>query len=126
MKTAEEIAKHPKARLHREIVQLLRAGGSIAVAIVVWREIRQQPHLWERVVRFGLDDLTRQAQLNCVAFPNHNHAEVEAALQAGNNLRALYELASGHGWVARDDWGNYKRGRKGLHVFIQRKKPSSG
>ncbi len=120
MKTAGEIANHPKARLHRQLIQLLRAKGNIAVAIVAWREIRQQPELWKRVVHFGLDKSERQLQLNCIAFPEHNHAEIEAALAAGNNLRTLYELASGQAWAARDDGGNYKQGRRGLRVFRKR------
>jgi hypothetical protein len=119
MKTAAEIANHPKARLHRELVHLLRAHGNAAVAVVAWREIRRHPRLWERVVKFGLDSSTQQEQLNCIAFPEHNYAEVEAALDAGNNLRTLGQLASGRAWIARDDRGNYKQGRKGLRVFLQ-------
>jgi len=79
--------------------------------------IRQRSGLWARVVRFGLDRSDRQTQLNRVAFPEHNHAEVEAALAAGNNLRTLFELAAGRAWVARGDDGTYKQGRRGLRVF---------
>ncbi len=125
MKTPAEIANHPKARLHRELVALLRAGGSIAVTIVVWREIRLKGALWKRVVHFGLASEACQSQLNRIAFPEHNHAEVEAALLAGNTLRTLYRLATGYGWVARDAHGNYKQGRKGLRVFLQREQPAS-
>ena len=37
MKTRAEIADHPKARLHRELVALLRAAGSIEGARGVLR-----------------------------------------------------------------------------------------
>lgn len=117
MKTAAEIANHPKARLQRELVRIIRAQGNIAVAIVAWREIRSNAALWRRVVTYGLDEPHRQLQLNRVAFPDHNHAEVDAALQAGNHLRTLYELACGHAWVARESDGNFKQGRKGLRVM---------
>src|SRR4051794_18676444 len=119
MKTATEIANHPKARLHRELVRILRGYGHIGAAVVAWREIRRRrPRLWGRVVEYGLAEPSTQAQLNRVAFPDHNHAEVEAALAAGNTLRTLDELAAGRAWLARDDHGNFKRGRRGLRVFI--------
>lgn len=117
MKTAAQVASHPKARLHRELVALLRSKGNLALAIVAWREIRLRRSLWIRVVQFGLDHPERQSQLNRVAFPEHNHAEVDAALAAGNNLRTLYELASGSAWAARHVTGEYKLGRRGLRVF---------
>ena len=117
MKTAAQVASHPKARLHRELVALLRSKGNVALAIVAWREIQSRPVLWKRVVQFGLASSARQSQLNLIAFPEHNHAEVDAALAAGNNLRTLYELASGSAWVARDEGGSYKLGRRGLRVF---------
>jgi hypothetical protein len=34
MKTADEIANHPKARLHRELVATLRDSGSVDLAAV--------------------------------------------------------------------------------------------
>jgi hypothetical protein len=117
MKTAAEVANHPKARLHRQLIGMLRSKGHIGMAVVAWRAIRCRPTLWQRVVQFGLNRPDRQLQLNCVAFPEHNHAEIEAALAAGNNLRTLADLASGRAWLARDDNGNYKHGRKGLKVF---------
>ncbi len=124
MKTAAKVASHPKARLHRELVALLRSHGNIAVAVVAWREIRLRRGLWARVVQFGLDRPEQQSQLNRVAFPEDNHAEVEAALAAGNNLRTLHDLASGRAWVARDENGNYKLGRRGLRVFRKRSEPN--
>ncbi len=89
--------------------------------MVAWRELRAQRSLWARVVHFGLASPERQLQLNRIAFPQHNHAEVEAALTAGNNLRTLYELASGRAWAARDDCGNYRQGRRGLRIFRKAK-----
>ncbi len=97
MKTAAEVANHPKAHLHRELVTFLRARGSIAGAELAWREMPSHRRLWRRAVRFGFGEVLRQEQLNHVAFPRHNRAEVDAALAAGNNLRALHELASGVG-----------------------------
>lgn len=120
MKTPAEVANHPKARLHRELVELLRAGGNISVAVVIWRAIRRKRELWDRVEHFGLSTAARQDQLNRIAFPEQNHAEVDAALQAGNSLRTLYALASGRAWVARDTAGQFKHGRKGLRVFVEK------
>jgi hypothetical protein len=84
---------------------------------VAWREIKSDAVLWRRVVTYGLDDSHRQLQLNHVAFPDHNHAEVEAALRAGNKLRSLYQLACGDAWVARESNGDYKHGRNGLRII---------
>jgi hypothetical protein len=120
MKTAAEVASHPMAHLHRELVALLRSKGSAALTVVAWREIRSRRRLWERVVHFGLDRAERRSQLNRVAFPEHNHPEVEAALAAGNSLRLLAALASGRAWIPRDEQGNYRRGRRGLRIFIPR------
>jgi hypothetical protein len=56
-------------------------------------------------------------QLNKVAFPDCNLAEVDAALHAGNNLRGLHDLACGHSSLAKDSSGNYKTGGKGLKIL---------
>ena len=116
MKTAAEIANHPKARLHRELVARLRDCGSIYGAEKMWGHIRLNARLWKRIVSYGLALPGRQSQLNEVAFPNCNFGEVDAALAAGNNLHGLHELACGRASLARDSAGNYKQGSKGLKI----------
>ena len=54
MKTAAQIASHPKARLHREIVTNLRAFGSIEGAERAWLRFQLNPRLWKRIVTYGL------------------------------------------------------------------------
>jgi hypothetical protein len=117
MKTAAEIASHPKARLHRELVVLLRAKGSIEGAELAWREMRRSPCLWSRLLNYGFGKRERQLQLNVVAFPEYNRVEVDAALEAGNNLRGLYDLACGRASIVRDADGYHKLGRKGLKII---------
>jgi hypothetical protein len=116
MRTAAQIANHPKARLHREIVARLRDSGSIYGAEKTWRRLRLNTRLWKRIVTYGLASPDRQSQLNKVAFPDCGFAEVDAALAAGNNLRGLHDLARGLGWLATDANGNYKEGGKGLKI----------
>ena len=117
MKPAAEIAHHPKARLHRELVEMLRASGSMKGAEQTWIRIRLNPRLWKRIVIYGLGLGERQLQLNKIAFPDANDREVDAALRAGNNLNRLYELACGRASIARDSAGHYKVGAKGLKIM---------
>jgi hypothetical protein len=117
MKTATEIANHPKARLHREIVATLRASRSIEGAERSWVRFQLNPRLWKRIITYGLAVPERQAKLNQIAFPEFNLAGVNAALKAGNNLNRLYDLACGHASVATDSAGHYKIGAKGLKVI---------
>ena len=119
MKTAAEIANHPKARLHRELVATLRASGSVEGAKQTWVRLRLNARFWKRIVTYGLGLRERQSQLNKIAFPDSNVAEVDAALRAGNNLNRLYELACGRASIARGSAGRYKLGRKGLMVVKQ-------
>lgn len=119
MKTAAEIANHPKAQLHRELVARLRDSGSVYGAEKTWGRLRLNPRLWKRVVTYGLALPERQSQLNKIAFPDCNLAEVDAALEAGNNLNRLYELACGRASVASDSTGSYKLGSKGLKIIKQ-------
>jgi hypothetical protein len=116
MKTPAEIANHPKARLHRDLVAMLRASGSVQGAEQTWLRLRLNARFWKRIVTYGLGLRERQLQLNKVAFPDANATEVGAALQAGNNLRKLYELACGHASIAKDSAGRYRLGRKGLMI----------
>ena len=116
MKTPDEIANHPKARLHRELVGRLRDSGSIYGAEKMWDHLRLNVRLWKQIVTYGLASPERQSQLNKVAFPDCNPAEVDAALEAGNSLARLYDLACGRASLARDSAGNYKQGSKGLKI----------
>src|ERR1700730_13684877 len=113
MKTAAEIANHPKARLHRELVQTLRASGSTKGAEQTWKRLRLNPRLWKRIVTYGLGLPEKQLLLNNVAFPDFNVTEVDAALKAGNNLHKLHELACGRASIAKDAAGHHKIGAKG-------------
>jgi len=70
MKTPEEIANHPKAPLHRELVARLRASGSIRGAEQTWTVLKLNQRLWKRIVNYGLDRPERQLQLNTIAFPD--------------------------------------------------------
>jgi|SRR5882724_2338107 len=116
MKTAAQIASHPKARLHREIVGRLRDSGSIQGAEKMWDHLRLNVRLWKQIVTYGLAATGRQSQLTKVAFPDCNAAEVDAALAAGNSLPRLHDLACGRASLARDSSGHYKQGGKGLKI----------
>ena len=116
MKTAAEIARHPKARLHQHLVATLRASGSVQGAEQTWIRLRLNARLWKRIVTYGLGLRERQWQLNKIAFPDSNIAEVDAALRAGNNLNRLYELACGRASIAKDSAGHYKFGNSGLKI----------
>jgi hypothetical protein len=100
MKTAAQIANHPKARLHQEIVARLRVFGSIEGAKLAWPGFRENGRLWKLIVTYGLSDPDRQAKLNRIAFPETNFNAVEAALKAGNNLNRIDELARGRASLA--------------------------
>jgi hypothetical protein len=117
MKTLEEIANHPKVRLHRELVARLRASGSLDGAESVWTRLRLNRRLWKRVRTYGLDCADQQVQLTKIAFPGCNWTEVDAALRAGNKLWGICELALGNASVARDSAGRYKIGAKGLKII---------
>jgi hypothetical protein len=117
MKTPAEIANRPKACLHQQLVATLRASGSVKGAEQTWIRLRLNPRLWKRIVTYGLSLRERQLQLNRIAFPDFNAAEVDAALRAGNNLNRLHDLACGRVSVARDSAGRYKLGGKGLKII---------
>lgn len=83
----------------------------------MWGRLRLNARLWKRIVTYGLALPERQLQLNKVAFPDSNPAEVDAALDAGNNLPGLYGLACGRSSLVRDSNGRYKQGDKGLKIL---------
>jgi hypothetical protein len=117
MKTAAEIANHPKARLHQNLVEILRTSGSARGAEQTWVRLQLNARLWKRIVTYGLGLRERQLKLTKIAFPDFNAREVDAALRAGNNLNRLYELASGRASIARASTGQYKVGAKGLQIM---------
>ena len=94
----------------------LRDSGSAYGAKKTWACLRQNARLWKRIVIYGLASPERQSQLTKVAFPDCNLAEVDAALEAGNNLRGLHDLACGRSSLARSSSGLYKQGGKGLKI----------
>ena len=69
MKTAAEIANHPKARLHQNLVATLRSSESVAGAEQTWGRLRLNARLWKRIVTYGLGLHERQLQLKLRAFP---------------------------------------------------------
>ena len=117
MKTCEQIANHPMAVLHRDVVGILRARGSIEGAEGAWPALFRDPVLYKRLANFGLADRGRQAQLNRVAFPERNFTDVDLALAAGNKLRELYAIACGQASIARDAAGRPRLGRKGWKII---------
>jgi hypothetical protein len=50
MKTPAEVASHPKARLHQELVATLRASGIVKGAEQTWVRFRLNARLWKRIV----------------------------------------------------------------------------
>ena len=119
MKTPAEIAAHPKARLHREIVRRLRAYGSIEGAEQAWAAFRLNRRLWKRIMTYRLDGIEQQHRLNQIAFPDCNWREVDAALAAGNKLRTIHALANGSASVVRKLDGQYQIGFCGLKTTPQ-------
>ena len=116
MNTLPLVAKNRAVRLHQELVETLRATGSLAGADQFWRHVNFKKGLGRKLACYGFAKRERQIQINKVAFPDANFSEVDAALRAGNNLYQLYQLASGGASLARDETNRYKRGRKGLRI----------
>jgi hypothetical protein len=118
MKTAAEIANHPRARLARQVVEILRASGSSEGAMQAWKRLPQQRHLWRRITVYGLATGETQRQLTQIAFAEFNRDDVDAALSAGNRLSQVYELACGRASIARDATDRLKVGRKGWKIVL--------
>ena len=89
MKSPNEVANHPMARLQRELVSRLRACGSMEGVERTWAILRLNRRLWKRVTTYGLDRPDRQMALKRIAFPGCNWTEVDAALRAGNTLPGI-------------------------------------
>ena len=90
-----------------------------------WIRLRLNARLWKRIVTYGLVLRERQWQLNKIAFPDANAADVDAALRAGNNVNRLYELACGRASIAKDSAGHYRMGRRGLVIVKHATAPKS-
>jgi hypothetical protein len=117
MKNPEEIANHPKARLHRELVAVLRATGSAEGAEKEWVRMKCNLRRWRRLETYGFGSIEQQLRLNRVAFPACNFQDVAFGLTAGNKLHELYELACGRASIARNSAGQPRRGNKGLIII---------
>jgi hypothetical protein len=115
MQNHAQLPATPRARLHREMVEMLRAAGSVEGAERVWDRAKLNDQLWHKIRRFALSPHKRRV-LNRIAFPDCNFVEVDAALVAGNSLAQLSELASGLAAIARDATGQYKRGHTGFSI----------
>ena len=77
--------------------------------------------IWGKITVYGLSSEKRQAELLRIAFPDSNRADVQAALDAGNKLERIYDLACGHASVARDAADRPKVGNKGLKIISPRR-----
>jgi hypothetical protein len=115
MKTAAQIANDAKVRLQRDLVRMLRAGEKYA-RHDKWRAIELDKRLWKELAAYDLVDRERRSHLNKVAFPDANHAEVDAALKAGNNLNQIYCLACGQASIPKTSTGGLMTGKKGLKI----------
>ena len=114
MKTIAPVAKNWGVRLQHELVEMLRATGSIEGAEQFWRRMDFNKPFGKKLACYGFDKHARQLLINKVAFPDLNFIEVDAALKAGNKLWQLYQLASGCASIARDSNDRYKPSKKGL------------
>lgn len=115
MKTASQIANDAKVRLQQHVVAALRTAG-YERRNDTWRHIELDLRLWAELETYDLAAKERRSHLNRVAFPDFNHADVDAALRAGNNLTKLYDIARGRAQVAKSSTGNYVSGKKGLKI----------
>jgi hypothetical protein len=120
MKTAAQIANDAKVRLQQQIVATLRSHG-VDARHDTWRHIELDRRLWAELGTYDLAAKERRSHLNKIAFPDCNHADVDAALKAGNNLTRLYDLACGRAYVVKDSSGRYVPGKKGLTIVATRK-----
>jgi hypothetical protein len=95
---------------------MLRAGARES-RHDTWRNIELDARLWKELATYDLSDPERRSHLNKVAFPDANHAEVDAALKAGNNLNQIYNVACGRASVPIDAVGKFVTGKRGLKII---------
>jgi hypothetical protein len=105
-----------KARLIKSLVAALRANGFDARR-ESWSIMQRDVSLWNEIVSHGLDSRQRQAWLSKVAFPDARADEVDAALNAGNNLNRLYDIARGKARIATNATGDWVRGKRGYRII---------
>jgi hypothetical protein len=117
MKTVGPVAKNRCVRLQQELVEMLRATGSIEGAEQFSLRVDFKKSFGKKLACYGFGKRERQLLINKVAFPDLNFIEVDAALKAGNKLWQLYQLASGRASVARDSSDKYKPSNKGLKII---------
>ncbi len=115
VKTAAQIANTAKVRLQQDIVRMLRAAGRYARRDT-WYNIEHDEKLLRELGTYDLAEPERRSHLNKVAFPDENHAAVDAALEAGNNLNQIYYLALNRASVPTDSSGRFIPGKKGLKI----------
>jgi uncharacterized protein (DUF433 family) len=116
LKTGAQINSEAKIRLQNELIVRLRKKGKES-ARTTWAMLELNKKLWAEMESYDLIAKERQAHLTKVAFPDVNNEDVDAALKAGNNLNALYDLARGRAYIAKDVRGKYLKGNKG-HLKI--------
>jgi len=121
MNTVASVAKNRSVRLQQQLIEILRATGSVEGADQFWQCVDFRKPFGKKLERYGFGKRERQLLINKVAFPDLNFIEVDAALKAGNKLHQLYKLASGCASIARDSNNQYKVANKGLKIVsIQR------
>jgi hypothetical protein len=125
MNTMASVAKNRCIRLQQELVEVLRATGSIEGAEQFWRSVDFNKPFGRKLACYGFAKRARQLLINKVAFPDVNFIEVDAALKAGNKLWQLYQLASGRASLARDSNDRYKPANKGLKIVATTVSPAS-
>jgi hypothetical protein len=118
MNTVASVTKNRAVRLQQELVEKLRATGSIEGAEQFWRRMDFNKPFGKKLACYGFAKRTRQLLIAKVAFPDLNFIEVDAALKAGNKLWQLYQLASGCASIARDSNDRYKPSNKSLKIVL--------
>ncbi|MGB8354772.1 MAG: hypothetical protein WCD79_12835 [Chthoniobacteraceae bacterium] len=113
--------KEAKVRLQKTIIRKLRKHGSHMIDFV-WLAISRDKRLKEELESYDLISPQRVSALNKVAFPELNHSDVDAALNAGNNLNDLYQIALGRAIVAKDSAGKNKSNRRGGLLVVNHSK----
>lgn len=98
---------------------MLRAGGKQA-RHDTWHQFDLDTRLLKELATYDLNDKERRSHLNKVAFPDTNHAEVDAALKAGNNLNELFKVARGRASIPRDATG-FVLGKRGLKIVTPKR-----
>lgn len=115
IRTAARSVSDAKGRLVRDLVAVLRSKG-ISAQRSCWKDFQRNESLWDEIRDYGLGSKHRQSWLSRIAFPGARHDEVDAALDAGNNINRLYDIARGKAKIATDAAGNWIRGKKGYRI----------